>query len=148
MSHALKINLTQLVYVRKEKKRELKIFISSLFHEIWNVNLKCKFGFFCSLLQKNKIFWFQEKKIFWDRNTETAKISANYEFLTGEEVLHSGQRRVLEQAKSTFSRLENVLEKQIKTIEDQGEKQKTALENRVEKIVSDTNIIKDEKFTS
>ena len=55
---------------------------------------------------------------------------------------------MLEQAKSTFSRLENVLEKQIKTIEDQGEKQKTALENRVEKIVSDTNIIKDEKFTS
>ena len=81
-------------------------------------------------------------------NAETAKLSAKYEFLTGEEVLHSSQRRVLEQAKSTYSRLGKVLEKQIKTIKDQGEKQKTAFENRVEKIVLDTNIIKDEKFTS
>ena len=43
MSHSLKRNLTKCVHVLKEKKPELKIFISSLFqgknNKIWNVNL-------------------------------------------------------------------------------------------------------------
>ena len=62
MSHALKINLTQLVYVRKEKNPKLKIFISSLFHEIWNVNFKCKFGFSVAYCKKTKFFDFNKKR--------------------------------------------------------------------------------------
>ena len=63
----------------------------------------------------------------YDINREAAKISAlssekidKYEYLTGEEVLPSDQRRVIEQAKFTYSPLRKALEKQTKTIEDQG----------------------------
>ena len=41
---------------------------------------------------------------------------------------------MIEQAKFLYSPLGKALEKQIKTIEDQGENLKNALENRVEKI--------------
>ena len=42
-----------------------------------------------------------------------------YEYLTGgEEILLSGQRRVVEQAKFTYSPLGKSLEKHIKAIED------------------------------
>ena len=39
-----------------------------------------------------------------------------YEYLTGEEILPSDQRRVIEQAKFTNSPLGKTLEKQIKAI--------------------------------
>ena len=52
-----------------------------------------------------------------------------YEYLTGEEILPSDQRREKKQAKFT----NYPLEKQAKTIEEQEEKQKEALENRAEK---------------
>ena len=42
-----------------------------------------------------------------------------YEYFTGEEILPSDQRRVIEQAKFTFSPLVQTLEKQRKTIEEQ-----------------------------
>ena len=45
-----------------------------------------------------------------------------YKYLTGEEILSSDQCRLIEQAKFTYSLLSKALEKQIKTIEDQGEK--------------------------
>ena len=41
----------------------------------------------------------------------------------------SNQQQIIEQAKFTFSPLEKAFEKQIKTIEDQGEKQVEALKN-------------------
>ena len=44
------------------------------------------------------------------------------EYVIGEEILPSDQRRVIEQAKFTYSSLEKALEKQTKTIEDQGQK--------------------------
>ena len=84
-------------------------------------------------------------------NREAAKISAlstriidKYEYLTGEEILPSNQTQIIEQAKSTYSPLRKVLEKQtkkiveqpkrqIKTIEDQGGKQMKARENIVGK---------------
>ena len=65
---------------------------------------------------------------------EAAKISAlssskidKQEYLTGEEILASNQRQIIEQAKFTYSPLGNNFEKQIKTIEDQGQKQFKAL---------------------
>ena len=47
-----------------------------------------------------------------------------YQYLIGEKTLPSDQRRLIEQVKFTYSPLGKALEKQIKTIEDQGEKQK------------------------
>ena len=65
----------------------------------------------------------------YDIDREVAKISAllsskidEYEYLTGEEILHS------EQAKFIYSPLGRAFEKQIKTIESQDEKQIKALE--------------------
>ena len=63
-----------------------------------------------------------------------AKVSAlssgkidKYEYLTGEEILLSYQKRVIEQAKFTYSPLEKVLETQRRTIKYQGIKQVEAL---------------------
>ena len=71
----------------------------------------------------------------YDINGEAPKISASwsekidkYEYLTGEEILPPDQRRVIEQAKFTYSRLQKAFEKQTKTIEDQGEKKIKAIE--------------------
>ena len=62
-------------------------------------------------------------------NREAAKISAlssrkidKYEYLTEEEILPSNQQQIIDQAKSTYSPLGKVFQKQIKTIEDQAEK--------------------------
>ena len=67
---------------------------------------------------------------------EAAKISAlssskvrKYEYLTGEDILPSNQQQIIEQAKFTYSPLGKAFEKQIKTIEDQGEKQIDALKD-------------------
>ena len=60
--------------------------------------------------------------------------------LTGEEILPSNQRKIIEQAKFTYSLLGKAFEKQIKTIEDQREKQIKALEKFVK---NDFNIDKD-----
>ena len=46
-----------------------------------------------------------------------------YEYLTSEEILPSHQKHIIEQAKFTYSPLGKNLEKRIKTIEDQGERQ-------------------------
>ena len=69
-------------------------------------------------------------------NTEAAKISAlpsnkfnKYEYLTGEEILPSNQKQMIQQAKFTYSPLGKAFEKQIKTIEDQGKKQIDALKD-------------------
>ena len=67
---------------------------------------------------------------------EKPKISAlssgkiqKYEYLTGEDILPSNQQQIIEQAKFTYSPLGKAFEKQIKTIEDQGQRQIDALEN-------------------
>ena len=52
-----------------------------------------------------------------------------YEYLTGEDILLSNQQQIIEQAKFTCSPLGKAFEKQIKTIEDQGQKQVDALES-------------------
>ena len=77
----------------------------------------------------------RDEKLQYGINREAAKISAissgkidKYEHLTGEEILLSDQRTGIEQAKFTYSPLGKALEKQTKTIEDQGKKQIKLLE--------------------
>ena len=76
----------------------------------------------------------RDEKLQYDIKREAAKISAlssgkirKYEYLTGEEILPSNQQQIIEEAKFTCSPLGKAFEKQIKTIEDQGEKQIDAL---------------------
>ena len=76
----------------------------------------------------------RDKKLQYDINREAAKISAlslgkirKYEYLTGKEILPSDQQQIIEQAKFPYSPLGKAFEKQIKTIEDKGQKQVEAL---------------------
>ena len=75
----------------------------------------------------------RDETIQYNINREAAKISALSsckidEYLTDEEMLLSDQSRMIEQAKFTSFRLGKVTEKEIKTIENQEEKQIKALE--------------------
>ena len=77
----------------------------------------------------------KDEKLQYDINREAAKISAlssgkidKYEYLTWEEILLSNQQQIIQQAKFNYSPLGKALEKQVKTIKDQGEKQVVALE--------------------
>ena len=79
----------------------------------------------------------KDEKLQYDINREAAKISAlssgkidKYEYLTGEEILPSNQRQIIEQAKFTYSPLGKAFEKQTKTIEGQGEKQIKAIQDK------------------
>ena len=67
-------------------------------------------------------------------NREAAKRSAlssgkinKYEYLTGENILPSNQKQIIEQGEFTYSPLGKTFEKQTKTIEDQGKKQTDTL---------------------
>ena len=78
----------------------------------------------------------RDEKLQYDITRKAAKISAlssnkigKYEYLTGEEILPSNQKQIIEQAKFTYSPLGKAFEKQIKTIEDQGKKQVEALKD-------------------
>ena len=78
----------------------------------------------------------RDEKLQYNINREADNISAlssnklgKYEYLTGEEILPSNQKQIIEQAKFTYSPLEKRLKKQIKTIEDQGKKQFEALKD-------------------
>ena len=79
----------------------------------------------------------KDAKLQYDINREAAKISAlssgkldKYEYLTGEEILPSNQQQIIQQAKFTYSPLGKALEKHRKTIEDQGEKQVKAIQDK------------------
>ena len=79
----------------------------------------------------------KDEKLQYDINREAAKISAlssgkidKYEYLTGEEILPSNQRQIIEQAKFTYSPLGKAFEKQIETIEDQVKKQVKAIQDK------------------
>ena len=79
----------------------------------------------------------RKEKLQYDFNREAAKISAlssgkiyKYEYLTGEDTLPSNQQQIIEQAKFTYSPLGKAFEKQIKTIEDQGNKQMKAIQDK------------------
>ena len=79
----------------------------------------------------------RDEKLQYYINRKTAKISVlssdniqKYEYLTGEDILPSNQQQIIEQAKFTYSLLGKDFEKQIKIIEDQGQKQAEAIENK------------------
>ena len=81
----------------------------------------------------------EDEKLQYYINTEASKISAlssgkadRYEYLTGEEILPSNQKQIIEQAKFTYSPLAEAFEKQIKKIEDQRERQIKAIQNQGE----------------
>ena len=72
----------------------------------------------------------RDEKLQYDIHREAAKISVlssgkihKHEYLTGEDILLSNQQQIIEQAKFTYSPLGKAFEKEIKTIEDQGQKQ-------------------------
>ena len=76
----------------------------------------------------------RDEKLQYDINRKAAEISAlssgkidKYEYVTGNEILPSNQQQIIEQTKFTYSPLGKAFEKQIKTIEDQGQKQVDAL---------------------
>ena len=79
----------------------------------------------------------KDEKLQYDINREAAKISAlssgkldKYEYLAGEEILPSNQQQIIQQAKLNYSPLGKALEKQIKTIKDQGEEQVKAIQDK------------------
>ena len=79
----------------------------------------------------------RNEKLQYDLNREAAKISAlssgkihKYEYLTGEDILPSNQQQIIEQTKFTYSPLGKAFEKQIKTIEDQGNKQIRTIQDK------------------
>ena len=93
----------------------------------------------------------RDEKLQYDINREAAKISAlssgkinKYEYLTDEDILPSSQQQIIEQAKFTYSPLRKTFGKQTKTIEDQGEKQIKAIQDKrpiksIEKLTDDIN---------
>ena len=65
----------------------------------------------------------RDEKLQYNMNSEAAKISTlssgkinKHEHLTGEKILPSNQKQIIEQAKFTYFPLEKAFEKQIKTI--------------------------------
>ena len=78
----------------------------------------------------------KDEKLHYDINREAAKILAlssgkihKYEYLTGKDILPSNKQQIIEQAKFTSSPLGKAFKKQIKTIEDQEERQIDALKD-------------------
>ena len=76
----------------------------------------------------------RDEKLQYNIDREAAKISPlssgkihKYEYLTGKDILPSDQQRIIEQTEFTYSPLEKVFDKKIKTTEDQGKKQIDAL---------------------
>ena len=72
----------------------------------------------------------RDEKLQYDIGREAVKISAlssckirKDEYLTGEEILPSNRQQIIEQARFTYSLLGKAFGRQIKTIEDQGQKQ-------------------------
>ena len=95
----------------------------------------------------------KDEKLQYNINREAAKISAlssgkldKYEFLAGEEILPSNQQQIIQQAKFNYSPLGKALEKQVKTIKDQGEKQVDALKTSYKKLPSIKDFVPIEKF--
>ena len=78
----------------------------------------------------------RDENLQYDINREAPKTSAlssgkirKYEYLTGADILPSNQQQIIEQARLTYSPLGKAFEKQIKTIEDKGQKQTDVLES-------------------
>ena len=86
----------------------------------------------------------RDKKLQDDINRKAAEISAvslgkfdNYEYVTGKE---SNQQQIIEQAKFNYSPLGKPFKKQIKTTEDQGQKQVEALKEQAKAVEEKSEI--------
>ena len=65
-----------------------------------------------------------------------------FEYLTREEILPLHQSRMTEQAKSAYSPLGKAFEKQIKTVEDEGQKQIKAIAEHGKQLTEPNAIVK------
>ena len=81
----------------------------------------------------------RDEKLLYDINRKPAEISVlssgkidNYEYLTVKEILPSNQQQIIELATFTYSPLGKLLVKQVKTVENQGERQIKAIQNQGE----------------
>ena len=97
----------------------------------------------------------KDEKLQYDINREATKISAlssgkldKYEYLTGEEILPSNQQQIIQQAKFTYFPLEKVLEKQVKTIKDQGKEQVKAIQDNKQLVSINKDDYKDKLLLS
>ena len=79
----------------------------------------------------------RDEKLRYGINRKAAKISAlssgeihKYEYLTAEDILPSNQQQIIEPARFTYSPLGKAFDKQIETIEDQGEKQVKSIQDQ------------------
>ena len=88
----------------------------------------------------------RDERLQYDINKEAAKISAwsngkldKYKYLTGEEILPSNQKQILEQAKFVYSPSRKAFKKHTKTIEDQGEKQIRAIEEHGKQLIKSSS---------
>ena len=86
----------------------------------------------------------RDEKLQYNTNKEAAKILAlssrkihKYEYLTGDDILPSNQQQIIEQAKFIYFPLGKAFEKQVKTIEDQEQKQVEALKGLKTKATND-----------
>ena len=96
----------------------------------------------------------KDEKLQYFINREAGKISAlssgkidKYEYLTGEEILPSNQQQIIQQTKFNYSPVGKALEKQIKTIKDQGEKQVKAIQDN-KQVVNKDDDYKDKQLLS
>ena len=94
----------------------------------------------------------RDEKLQYDVNRESAKTSIlssgkidKYEYLTGEEILPSNQRQIIEQAKFTYPPLGKAFKKETKTIEDQGEKQIKAIEDNKKQLGNNELLLSKER---
>ena len=90
----------------------------------------------------------RDEKLQYDINREAAKKSAllsektnNYEYLTGEELLPSDQRRLIEQANFTYSSWRKALKNQTKPIKDINKKQIKSIEDHGKQLVESNELI-------
>ena len=97
----------------------------------------------------------KDEKLQYDINKEAAKISAlssgkldKYEYLTDEEILPSNQQQIIQQAKFNYSPLGKAIEKQIKTIEDQGKEQVKAIQDNKQLVSINKDDYKDKLLFS
>ena len=97
----------------------------------------------------------KDEKLQYDINREAAKISAlssgkldKYEYLTSEEILPSNQQQIIQQAKFNYSPLGKAIEKQRKTIEDQGKEQVKAIQDNNQLVSINKDDYKDKLLLS
>ena len=91
----------------------------------------------------------KDEKLQYYINRQAAKVSVlssgiidKCKYLTSEEILPLGKKRVIEEVKFTYSTLSKAFQKQIKAIEEQGEKQIRVLEEHGKQFSESNALVK------